>query len=71
MSGDPGTYTGSAIAGMNYPVPWGLLPAVYALSGDDYPKPFRPPEPEKPSAEEVNRARIHLSPMFRTLTTEE
>ncbi|GAA6121893.1 hypothetical protein BPY_00010 [Bifidobacterium psychraerophilum] len=71
MCNDPGTYTGASVAGMNYPVPWGLLPAVYALSGGDYPKPFKEPEPEKPDEDEIRRAQSHLSPMFRTLMTEQ
>lgn len=67
MAGDPGTYTGAGMAGMNYPVPWGLLPAVYALSGEDYPKPFSKTKAREPGEAEIREASGLMSPMFRSL----
>lgn len=38
--GDPSTYTGAEINGLDYPARWGEIPVVYALGSDEYPKPF-------------------------------
>lgn len=73
LIGDPSTYTGAELNGLDYPARWGEMPVIYALGGEEYPKPFDSlakrlrAELEKAKRERLREQTKGMSPAFRTL----
>ena len=71
--GDPSTYTGAEINGLDYPARWGEIPVVYALGSDEYPKPFDSlakrlrADRKKAERERLREQTKGMSPVFQTL----
>lgn len=73
LIGDPSTYTGAELNGLDYPARWGEIPVVYALGSDEYPKPFDSlakrlrADREKAERERLREQTKGMSPVFQTL----
>ena len=73
LTGDPASSPGPAPNGLDYPARWGEMPVIYALGGEEYPKPFDSlakrllAEREKAKRERLREQTKGMSPAFRTL----